>query len=402
MKILSFLIALLSRRDWVYSLSLLVPLVAYNLGLKTYDLVASQSFGDSGLTRVLYLMQSNIFFTLGYSLLWIGLFAVARRKLQHWTVVVLFHVSTILLIILNTCAHWHFQETGTTFDYGTIAEWISKFREVMPVLDYRVPLSAWTLLFAALLYAVFGPPFLTRAVSRWRGWTGTSAARAAKISSLGSLVLLLLALGFGSLSVLAGATALARDPFANVVLTGIRETSTQEVGVEDTTAEVSEPGADSTTEYPATNASLAYTPETKKRNVVLIHLESTRARSVTPYNKDLNTMPFLNELAKSSLLAEHARVVVPRSSKGSTAINCGIEPALFPGPEFEPGGIPAPCLAGLLKGQGYRTVFIQSVSNAANSYWDDDLARNFGYEEFYSPEVMDREGFQVTNTFGYE
>jgi hypothetical protein len=166
LKILSFLIALLSRRDWVYSLSLLVPLVAYNLGLKTYDLVASQSFGDSGLTRVLYLMQSNIFFTLGYSLLWIGLFAVARRKLQHWTVVVLFHVSTILLIILNTCAHWHFQETGTTFDYGTIAEWISKFREVMPVLDYRVPLSAWTLLFAALLYAVFGPPFLTRAVSR--------------------------------------------------------------------------------------------------------------------------------------------------------------------------------------------------------------------------------------------
>src|SRR5918993_2453415 len=106
LKILSFLIALLSRRDWVYSLSLLVPLVAYNLGLKTYDLVASQSFGDSGLTRVLYLMQSNIFFTLGYSLLWIGLFAVARRKLQHWTVVVLFHVSTILLIILNTCAHW--------------------------------------------------------------------------------------------------------------------------------------------------------------------------------------------------------------------------------------------------------------------------------------------------------
>jgi hypothetical protein len=157
LKILSFLIALLSRRDWVYSLSLLVPLVAYNLGLKTYDLVASQSFGDSGLTRVLYLMQSNIFFTLGYSLLWIGLFAVARRKLQHWTVVVLFHVSTILLIILNTCAHWHFQETGTTFDYGTIAEWISKFREVMPVLDYRVPLSAWTLLFAALVRGFWAP-----------------------------------------------------------------------------------------------------------------------------------------------------------------------------------------------------------------------------------------------------
>jgi arylsulfatase A-like enzyme len=123
---------------------------------------------------------------------------------------------------------------------------------------------------------------------------------------------------------------------------------------------------------------------------------------VTPYNEDLNTMPFLNELAKSSLLAEHARVVVPRSSKGSTAINCGIEPALFPGPEYEPGGIPSPCLASLLKEQDYRTVWFQSVSNTANSYWDDDLARNFGYEKFYSPESMNTQGFQVTNSFGYE
>ena len=47
--ILSFLIALLSRRDWVYSLSLLVPLVAYNLGLKTYDLVASNPSATPGL-----------------------------------------------------------------------------------------------------------------------------------------------------------------------------------------------------------------------------------------------------------------------------------------------------------------------------------------------------------------
>jgi len=113
-------------------------------------------------------------------------------------------------------------------------------------------------------------------------------------------------------------------------------------------------------------------------------------------------MPFLGELAKSSLLAERAYAVVPRSSKGSTAINCGVEPPHYPGPEFEPGRIPSPCLGGLLKGQGYRTVWFQSVSNAANSFWDDDLARNFGYEEFYSPETMNTQGYQVTNSFGYE
>src|SRR5918993_199053 len=134
LKISSFLTALLSRRDWVYSLSLLVPFAAYNFGLSTYDVVASQSFGGAGLTRALYLMQSNIYFDFGYSLLWIGLFAVARRKLQHWAVVVLFHLSTILVITVNTCAHLYFQETGTTFDYDTIALWLATFWEDMPVL----------------------------------------------------------------------------------------------------------------------------------------------------------------------------------------------------------------------------------------------------------------------------
>src|SRR5918997_756952 len=398
-KILSFLIALLSRRDWVYSLSLLVPFTAYILALKAYGLVTSQSLGDSGLTRILHLMQSNILFTLVYSLLWIGLFAVARRKLQRRTVVVLFHLSTILVVIVTTGAYWYFRETGTTLDYDIIAAWLSRFDESVPILAYRVPLSAWVLLFAALLYTAFGPPFLTRVVSRWRGWTRTSPSRAARILSLGSLMLFLLALGFGSLSLLTGATAWARDPLVSVVPPGIWEAITEAAVVEDTTAEVSEPGVDSTTGYPATNTGLAQTPETEKRNVVLIHLESARARSVTPYNEDLKTMPFLNELAKSSLLAEHARVVVPRSSKGSTATNCGIEPALFPGPEYEPGGIPSPCFASLLKEQGYRTVWFQSLWNTGDDY---SLAENFGYEEFYPSQSMNTEGFQVTNSFGYE
>jgi phosphoglycerol transferase MdoB-like AlkP superfamily enzyme len=114
----------------------------------------------------------------------------------------------------------------------------------------------------------------------------------------------------------------------------------------------------------------------------------------------LKTTPFLDQLAKSSLLAERAYVVLPRSSKGSVAINCGIEPPLYPGPEFEPNEIPAPCLASLLKDQGYRTVFFQSNSNSIDNFRD--VTEGFGYEEFYSTESMDTKGFQVTNTFGYE
>src|ERR671920_1972838 len=91
---------------------------------------------------------------------------------------------------------------------------------------------------------------------------------------------------------------------------------------------------------PAAGVRFVRTPRTEKRNVVLIHLESARAQSVTPYNKDLKTTPFLDELAKGSLLAERAYTVIPNTLKASISVNCGIEPELRPGVEAEQGGIP--------------------------------------------------------------
>jgi arylsulfatase A-like enzyme len=407
---------LLSPRDWVYSLSLLIPFVAYNLTLKALD-VASQP-GGPGYGGSLASMWSNIFFNLGYASLMIGLFAAARRGLVRSAVVFLFHAATILVVTVATLAHEYFRQTGTTLDYGTIVEWAPKLDEIQPgLLQGEGSLPVPVILFAVLFYAAFGPQLVTRAVGWWRGWTGrrSPTITSPKISFFGSLGLFLLAFGFGWLSLLTATTTLARDPVVNLALTGFEEMSTEEVApetdaatgypavdTEETSVEEDAPETGPVAGRSAAGASLARTPQTEKRNVVLIHLESARARSVTPYNEDLQTMPFLNELAKSSLLAEHARVIVPRSSKGSTAINCGIEPALFPGPEYEPGGIPSPCFAGLLKEQGYRTVFFQSLSDAANNHWDGVLARNFGYEEFYPAESMDREGFQVTNSFGFE
>src|SRR5215216_6206015 len=210
---------------------------------------------------------------------------------------------------------------------------------------------------------------------------------------LGLLGLILQALGFGSLSLLTGPGApgagksFARDPFVNLVVTGVKAAMTQE----DTGAAV---------EHPAANASLVRTPRTEKRNVVLIHLESIRARSVTPYNKKLKTTPFLDELAKKSLLVERAYTIIPNSLKASISANCGIEPSLRAAVEAEPGGIPAPCLACLLKEQGYRTVFFQSASK--NFMYFGNQAKNLGYKEYYPVETMDTEGFERSNYFGYE
>ncbi|MCA1731073.1 MAG: sulfatase-like hydrolase/transferase [Actinobacteria bacterium] len=389
-------------------LSLLVPFVIYNLALKAYG-VASRPGDDPRIFQVLGLMRSDASFNLGYALLWIGLFAATattttttmtrrsrrrRKGLLRWAVVVLFHATALLVVFVSTISFQYFKENGTSLDYGTVAEWLPKFNEIVPILVKDVPLLAYVLLAAALLYATVGPWLLTRAVEWWRGRperplpVGTG-----RISLLVYSGIFLLALGFFSLSVLTGATMMERDPVVNMAMTGVRQMTAEE---DDPYANVT----GSEVENPAANASLVQTPQTQKRNVVIIHLESTRAQSVTPYNEDLATTPYLDELSKESLLAERAYTIVPRTSKANVAVNCGVDPPLFPGPEFEPGGVPVPCLAGLLKDQGYSTAYFMSTDDTMDNFGD--VVTNFGYDKFYSLKDMDTEGFQVTNTFGYE
>ena len=150
-----------------------------------------------------------------------------------------------------------------------------------------------------------------------------------------------------------------------------------------------------------TGIQLQETPDTEKRNVVLILLESIRARSATPYNPDLQTMPFLNDLAGESLLAERAYTVVPHTTKALVAAECGVEPHLAREiTESTPDGIPARCLAELLGEQGYESVFFQP--GGTDFEGRPQLVENFGHDELISLEDMDTEGFQMGNYFGYE
>src|ERR671933_167044 len=84
--------ALLSRRDWVYLLSLLGPVIVYDLVLKGL-LIRSRS-GEIELSESLGLIQSDVLFNLGYLLLWVGLLALTRRGIPRTVVTVLFHAIT--------------------------------------------------------------------------------------------------------------------------------------------------------------------------------------------------------------------------------------------------------------------------------------------------------------------
>lgn len=227
-----------------------------------------------------------------------------------------------------------------------------------------------------------------------------------KVSLSISLGLCLLALGLASLSLredinpydeylrLTGQESkrvmhlnkpLVRDPLANVVVSAAEEWRREEPqGV------ASYPGL---TDSPP--ASLLPTGS-EQRNIALIFLESTRAQSVTPYNEDLETTPFMDDLAKRSLLAERAYGSVPFTSKASVATNCGIFPhpvqlSYGLAPEASSGGIPAKCLPDLLRDQGYGTAYFTTSEKSFEDFGD--LVNNFGYEELYSYESMDKQDY---------
>lgn len=388
MRVSAFSGALLSRGDWIYLLSLLVPLFLYNVGLKVVRISTQLSVpGPFGFADQL---RSDVLFNLGYAALWVGLFAVFRRGVVRWVLLGLFHVSALLVMVLTTSAHFFYKSTGSTLDYSFIAFSLSSFGETWEIIGSETTALHWVLLAAVLLYATFGPLAATRLLARrWH-----LPLRTAGRPWLAPLAVCAAALLTGSLSALPSATGVSdtfsRDALANIAI-----------------SEISQPDFEKEIEMDLvsgtlpTDTSLATTPETEKRNVVVVLMESTRARSTTPYSEDLKTTPFLDELADESLVAENAYTVLPHTSKALVAANCGITPPLDSrNTESEPGAIPARCLPDLLKEQGYDTAFFQSATGDFERR--DQLVENFGYEDFFALEDMDKKGFEETNYFGYE
>jgi lipoteichoic acid synthase len=187
----------------------------------------------------------------------------------------------------------------------------------------------------------------------------------------------------------AAGASFSRAPVSNLVASGIEESKMQ-AAAENAKAR-----------HPLANARLKLTLHTRRRHVALIHLESVRERSVTPYDDTIDTMPYLAGLAKASLLVERAYTTIPHTSKAIVSVASG----LYPSPktdivEAEPGGIPARCLAELLTEQGYKTAWFQSAEQSFENR--PQLVENFGFGHFQAYESMKTEGFQLANYLGYE
>lgn len=381
----------LDGRDWMYVMSLLVPLTAYNLGLKAVSVLSREQ--EMGGLAFLGLVRSDLLFNAGYAVFWIGLFAVARRGAPRAIIVVLFHAVSLLVAAVTTVAFQYFQTTGSTLDWGVVVFYLATLGEIRQVIVGATPAYAWTVLAAALLYVVLGPWLAVRLIL---GQEDRREPRGAEnMPLLEAAGLGLVAFGFVFLSLAPNAVganqSFSLSPPVNLALTGLRAPDTDELAA----------GSGEVYTDRMQDMRLKATPETDKRNVVTIVLDSTPARATTPYNEDMETTPFMDELSKKSTLVERAYTTIPHTSKAMTSINCGI----YPDPETDiheaqPGAVPVRCLPKLLGDEGYRSVWFQS----ATEKFEDrpQLVENLGYDDFYGLEDMDREGFQRAGYLGYE
>jgi arylsulfatase A-like enzyme len=389
-------IAFLDRRDWVYVLSLLVPLIIYELALEVLGLLSE--YPASGVWETLRLLHSELLFDLGYALVWIGMFAASRGIVRR-AVLVFFHVSAVLVVMVATVAHQYFLSTGTTLDYGLVAYYLAKPGEAQGAVSSAAPLGAWLILSAALLYALIGPMLITRVLvrssspdaetsggDRPQGRELTRGEFLVAGASAGSGVLLLK----GSLLAdEAAGASFSRAPVSNLVASAIEQSELQAAAEK------------AKAHHPLAHVRLKPTPHTQRRHLALIHLESVRERSATPYEDDLDTMPYLAGLAKDSLLVERAYTTIPHTSKALVSVNSG----LYPSPETDiveakPGGIPARSLPELLAEQGYKSAWFQSATQTFEDR--PQLVENFGYGHFQAYESMKTQGFQQANYLGYE
>src|ERR671921_121555 len=393
--------SLLSLRDWIYLLSLLIPFVVYDLALKG-ALVLSRP-ENPGLGGGFGLMRSDLLFSAAYVLLWVSLFAVERRGVFRIVVVGLFHAVTVLVALLATSAYQYFKVTGSTLDSGYLYLWYNSPEGTWGAIASELTPGLLALLTFILAYALLGPLLVTRLVTRWRGWSDADGAPAEDVSWLRVFGVGLAVYALFSFSLLPGGAStdesrsFAQDSIVNLVVTGIEVAESDELPalVADTVVEEAPP--------PAAEAS--FVPiESERRNVVLILLESTRAVATTPYNQDLETTPFMDELAKSSLLVQRAYAVVPHTHNALTATNCGVEPPLGYWGTMMLGtvndSVPFTCLPDLLKEQGYKSAYFMSHESTFER--SPKILESLGYEEFYSVENMDKEGFEKSSYFGYE
>ena len=143
--------------------------------------------------------------------------------------------------------------------------------------------------------------------------------------------------------------------------------------------------------------------ETSRRpNIVLLILESTRASAVPPYNEGIQSAktPFFSKIAREGVVFDSVYTTVPHTSKALVGMFCGMYPRLTQ-PIVESTSYPFPlrCLPELLGELGYRSKFMQTASGEFENR--PGLLKNVGFHSWLLQEDFQND-FKKLGYFGMD
>ena len=381
------------RRFWVYVGCLVGALGLLSIGTKTHK--AMRALG--GASRGAELDVGSLFAIIGSDLTFVAVWGLGWALVLHLTrgwfrgvAAATMQAATVLLLLFIVIEHAFFIVTGTQLDWDLLVYSALHADRLRNVVGSEISVAWWSAGAAVALVAAL--PWLWRPRDTDGEPSPAGAGRRTLLMSVTALILLL------SVQLLFGGRALAPrlQPLRHApVVEHLRDSwiwARQPQRGEATAA---------ATGRPVEPLVVVRTERTRPLNVVLITLESVRARSLTPYNPKLPTTPQLAKLAKRGTLFTSAYTMVPHTTKSLIPLHCGIPPKLTPYfDEATKGGLPADCLATVLRRQGWRTHFIQTPESLFERRRD--LVHAFGFTELTSDENLPKGDFQRAGYFGYE
>ncbi|MFB6263672.1 MAG: sulfatase-like hydrolase/transferase [Bradymonadaceae bacterium] len=378
----------LDRHEWAFLFGAVGPVVSWLIASKVGRVAAMESAGP---TAMFGLFASELGVALGLTA---GGIALVRAAGTIGRLVLQLLCGTFVAV--NAACHHYWVTTGSPLPWSLVTFVAGRYREYLPIIESEVTL--FNLAVGGVLVAVVAAlPWVlqwwaseTETPRKSDGWT-TVVAGLLAVASFG--------VAAAPVSFLAADAEAVREPTIRLLTSALVERA----GSAPDRGPTADPGVDLA---PALSARLKPDGRAdssgKRKNLVLVVLESVRASSTTIHRPELGTTPFLANLAERSTVMRRAHTTVPHTSQALMSMHCGFPPRVTTMAPVAavPGALPARCLPELLAEQGYETVFFQSAEESFEKW--PRMIDNFGYDHFYGKSSYDGEGFQLTNYFGYE
>ncbi|MCA9514156.1 MAG: LTA synthase family protein, partial [Myxococcales bacterium] len=377
-----------------YAAALIGPFLAVLIGCKVHKLLRVDPGGVAvgvGLDLVFgVLLFAATAFTLD------RLPRVARR-----VVVPFLHVLLLLATALVAAEHVFFLTTGSLLDAHLVGYTLAHFGALSNVLASEVSapmvVGGVAIALSNLLPLTLGGRRWLRSLDAPRGAASPATWRSRRVGGP-TVALVAVAAAGGALAT--GTLPGRAEPLRDTVCASLVADALD--GDDDGAPSLA--ATSGAPDGPAGNATdalkLADRAAPPRPNVLIVVMESTRARSTTVYEPDLETTPELVALARRGAVVDTAYTTVTHTTKALTSILCGIYPILDTGSaEAGPEGLPVRCLPRILGKRGYRSAFFQPAT--AHFERRDRLVENLGFGRLVAKEQL-APSYELSSYFGYE